>query len=145
MTNYKLFHCPRCNTILYCPELQKTKLCPRCQKNIETNRQKIVKTAKSIQEAIFLVQNLALPPKIRQEIANSQKNSIKSKSKIDSFLEFINRVQQNASNQMVDEKLFYREAQQAGFSVEWVSKQLIELQSQGLLIRPSKDHLQFVL
>lgn len=62
MTNYKLFHCPRCNTLLYCPELQKTKLCPRCQKNIETNRQKIVKTAKSIQEAIFLVQNLALPP-----------------------------------------------------------------------------------
>ncbi|NVM53116.1 MAG: DUF1922 domain-containing protein [Candidatus Helarchaeota archaeon] len=145
MTTYKIFHCPRCETLLYCPYIQKTKKCPKCQKKIVIRRMKILKVTNSLKDTIFLIQNLKLPPEIRQKITDSTKNSFILKGKKEKFLDLIRKIQRNSLNQIILENDFIKEAEQAGFSEEWVSIQLAELEKNGLLVHPTKGQLQFII
>jgi len=144
MPNYKIFHCPRCKRPLYCPESQKTKKCPKCNKSIPINRQKILKITPLIEDAIFIVQNLALSPELRKSIANSHEKSVKLKSKKDKLWEFVIKLQNESENKIINQEHFLREALQQGFSEDWILKQLIELEKEGLLFRPKEGHFQIL-
>jgi DNA replicative helicase MCM subunit Mcm2 (Cdc46/Mcm family) len=144
MPNYKIFHCPRCRRPLYCPETQKTKKCPKCNKLIPISHQKILKITSSLEDAIFIVQNLALSPELRKTIANSHEKLVKLKSKKDKFWEFLIKLQDEFKNNFINEELFLKEALQQGFSEDWVLKCLIELEKEGLILRPKEGYFQIL-
>jgi len=144
MPNYKIFQCPRCKRPLYCPETQKTKKCPKCEKSILINHQKILKITPSIEDAIFIIQNLALSPELRKVIASSHEKSLKLKSKKDKFWELVIKLQNEFENKIISQEYFLRTALQEGFSEDWVLKRLIELEKEGLLFRPKEGYFQIL-
>jgi len=144
MPNYKIFQCPRCKRPLYCPETQKTKKCPKCGKNIAINQQKILKLTPSIEDAICIVQNLALSPKLRKNIADSHEKLVRFKSKNDKFWEFLISLQDEFENKIINQEYFLREAINQGFSKDWILKHLIELEKAGLLFYPKEGFFQIV-
>ncbi len=145
MGYYKIFYCPRCKTLLYCSNQQKTKICPRCQKNIQMKNQNILKTTATTKEAIILIQNLKLPINMRNRDIKSQNSSVEIKSKHDKLLNLIYEIQKNSDQSNISEKSFLVKAKEADLSEDWILAQLMELEKQGLLIRPQKDVLQFLL
>ena len=145
MPNYKIFQCPRCKQPLYSPDKQKTKQCPKCQKTIPLNRQKILKITSSIHDAIVIVQNLNLSPALRKQIAQSQENTAKSKSRKDELWEIIIKLQNESENKVVNQVFFLNAAKQQGFAEDWILKQLIELEKEGLLFRPKEGYFQLLI
>lgn len=145
MPNYKIFQCPRCKQPLYSPDKQKTKQCPKCQKSISIKRQKILKITSSIHDAIVIVQNLNLSPTLRKQIAQSQLNAPKSKSRRDELWEFIIKYQNESRTQVFNQAFFLNAAIQQGFIEDWILKQLTELEKEGLLFRPKEGHFQILL
>ncbi|NVM30586.1 MAG: DUF1922 domain-containing protein [Candidatus Helarchaeota archaeon] len=145
MTFFKIFYCPFCRTLMYCPNTQKTKKCPNCQKGFKIKRLKIIKTTDSVQQAIYIVQALKLPPELRHITIDSKEKSTKIKGKKEKFLDFIQKFQETSTIKKITINSLMKEAEQVGFNKEWVLKQLIELEKLGLLIRPQKDYLQFLL
>ena len=145
MTNYKIFYCPRCKTPLYCPHGQKTKKCPQCAKLIQIRRVPILKVTSELDDAIYVAQNLKVPPELRSKVKSSPKQFFTSQSKKDRFLELIQKLQTRSQNQPLDENLFLAEAQQAGLPLDWLTDKIQTLEQQGLLLRPKRGHIQFVL
>ncbi|MFX1295561.1 MAG: DUF1922 domain-containing protein [Promethearchaeota archaeon] len=145
MPTYKLFYCPHCKTLLYCPQTQKSKKCLKCFKRIEVKRVKILRITNSVQDAIYIVQNLKLPPEIRQQLINSPKKSSKSKSKKEKFFDLIREIQKVSLNNIINETIFLKKVEQAGFLKDWILAQLAELEKNGLLFHPQKDYLQFLI
>ncbi|MHA1131786.1 MAG: DUF1922 domain-containing protein [Candidatus Helarchaeota archaeon] len=145
MNQYKIFRCPNCQTLIYCAAHQKTRTCPFCQKIIRLKNQPILKVTNSLKETIFVIQKLKLPPYLRQEISTYQIDSQKSNSKRELFLQKILQIQNQASDQAIDEKLFIEELKNAGFPESWILKQLTKLDKQGLLIHLSKGQIKFLL
>jgi len=142
MNQYKIFLCPQCGTPLYCSFIQKTKKCPICQKRIDIKHLKVLKIVDSIQDAIFLVKNLKVPLHVKKEFLNASQKPLHFKSTKEKFIDLI---QKKSINQTINEKIFFKEVKEAGFSEDWVLEQLNELEKQGLLIRPSRETLYFLL
>lgn len=105
----------------------------------------VLKTVNNLQDAVYIIQNIKLPQEVRHIIKRVSEKSPAPKSKREKFLEFIGKLQEKYFSQEIDEDFIVEEAKIVGFSEDWITKQLFELERDGRLIRPRKNRLQFII
>lgn len=145
MVIYNIFYCSKCKTPLYCPKSQKTKQCPTCNKRITLKKANVLKTVDNLQNAIYIVQNIKLPQEVRQIIKERSEKAPTPKSKREKFLDFIGRLQEKYLSNEIEKDVVVKEAITVGFTEDWISKQLLELEREGRLIHPRKNRIQFII
>lgn len=147
MKQYLIFLCQKCGSHYYCKAGQKTKICTKCGHRIQLKSARILAHADSPLEARFLVEAYKVPESKRQEFIDIMGNRqaqkpLKNKEILEHFItEHVHKKNEGS----IAEDQFFRLLNEKGLPNEWIERELEILIRQGLVIRPRKGMLKFII
>lgn len=141
---YIIFVCGNCGLPLFAKETQKRRKCPRCEYNNKIERVRRIGHADDAFEASRIVRLIKLPKNKKGEFEPIDSYAHLRGSKRDRFMKILLSLAKRSRGKAISEIELIRTAKSKGLEEEWVNKQLIRLERNGLIIKPKEGFILFL-